>query len=312
MPEPIEASWLALRRSADERARGASVPLIKRLAAHLTSIGADTPRPITNRGSSTAGTDGIPGCVAFVDVGAGTGANQEWLGPQLHTHMGSAWTQEWHLLDHDSSLLAAAQPSTAPWLAESNRHVGGVETVADVLADRQPPRVVTCSALLDLLTAAQIDSLVQACVTHSAAALWSLSVTGEVRLDPEHRHDQRVADLFNRHQRGGDDSESTLGPDAWRYAERAFAAAGWHADVLHTSWHLGTGDETLTRRLLTERTAAARSAADDPTWRQRVDGWLATRLHDIEADRLRVSVDHVDVLVLPPNVISVQRSSPSA
>lgn len=312
MPEPIEASWLAVRRAADERARAASRPLIERLAAHLTAVGADTPRPITDRGPSAAGTDGIPGCITFIDVGAGTGANQEWLGPQMHTQMGAAWTQEWHLLDHDASLLAAAQPSTAPWLGKSNRHVGGVETVAAVLADVQPLRVMTCSALLDLLTSAQVDSLVHACVTGADAALWSLSVTGEVQLDPDHHYDRRVADLFNQHQRGGDESDPTLGPDAWSYAKRAFVAAGWHVDVLHTPWHLGNGDEALTRRLLTERAAAARSAASDPASCQGVDEWLATRLHDIEAGRLLLSVDHVDVLALPPSVISVQMSSPSA
>ncbi len=312
MPDPIEASWLAVRRAADERARLASLPLVARLAAHLAAHDGESPGQISSPGRAADATRGVPRRVAFVDVGAGTGANQEWLGPAMHAHLGSGWTQEWHLLDHDASLLAAAAPSTASWLADNHRHVGGVETVAAVLKQLTRPRVMTCSALLDLMSAAQIETLVQASVTTSQAALWSLSVTGEVVLEPVNPHDQKVADLFNRHQRGGDDRDSTLGPDAWEHAQRAFVAAGWHAEVTHTPWHLGPGDEALTRRLLTERAAAARQATDDAASLRRVDGWLATRLADIDAGELRVSVDHVDVLALPASVISVQMSSPSA
>ncbi len=312
MPQPIEASWLAVRRAADERARATSVPLIEQLAAQVTSLMADNRHHDTSRGPSDAASDGLLRRIAFVDVGAGTGANQEWLGPQVQQRMGQRWAQDWHLLDHDASLLAQARPSSHAWLAGTTRHVGGVEEVGPVLGGLQRPRVVTCSALLDLLTTEQIDALVRACVASSEGALWSLSVTGEVRLEPGDATDQRVADLFNRHQRGGDQSDSTLGPDAWRYAERAFEAAGWTVELATTAWHLGPADEALTRRLLTERAAAARSATDEQATRQHVDAWLAGRLSDIDAGRLRMSVDHADVLALPPSVISAQTSSPRA
>ncbi len=318
MPEPIEASWLAVRRAADELARAASVPLIEQLAAHLTSPMPEDHDHDTSRGPSAAASDDIPRRIAFVDVGAGTGANQEWLGPQVQQRMGHAWAQDWNLLDHDASLLAQARPSSHEWLPDTTRHVGGVEEVGIVLGRLHRSRVVTCSALLDLLTADQIDSLVRACVAGSEGALLSLSVTGEVRLDPQNANDTLVADLFNRHQRGGDarntgtDGDSTLGPDGWHHAERAFEAAGWTVELATTAWRLGPDDEALTRRLLTERAGAARRATDDREKRQQVDAWLAGRLGDIDADQLRMSVDHVDVLALPPSIISVQTSSPRA
>lgn len=302
MPEPIEASWLAVRRAADERARATSAPLVELLAAHVTSL-------VT--------TDGIPARLAVVDVGAGTGANQEWLAPQLQQRLGHAWVQDWHLLDHDESLLAQARPSRHAYLANTS-HVGGVEEVSVVLVGLPRPRVVTCSALLDLMTGAQIDALVQACVDASEAGLWSLSVTGEVHLDPTDANDALVADLFNRHQRGGQDldtgthSDSPLGPDGWRYIEQGFTAAGWTVELAATDWHLGPGDEALTRRLLTERAAAARSAADGHGAQQRIDAWLTKRLSDIDDGQLKMRVDHADVLALPPRVISVQTSSPRA
>lgn len=311
MPDPIEASWLAVRRAADERARLASLPLIERLVAYVASLDHLSPRQIDAALGGDPCAEAIPRRVAWVDVGAGTGANQAWLGPATHAALGAGWTQEWHLLDHDAALLDAVEPSTAAWLAETERHVGGVETVATVLAGLPEPRVMTCSALLDLMTADQIDTLVGASVTTSAPALWSLSVTGTISLTPVNAHDQQVADLFNLHQRGESSSRPTLGPDAARYAEQAFIAAGWHTEVVSTPWVLGPGDEPLSRRFLTERAAAAKAAQAAGSDAQ-IESWLHSRLDDIDGGTLTLQVDHVDVLALPPKVISVQTSSPSA
>lgn len=307
---PIEASWLDLRYRADDRARQRSLPLVRDLAEHLLANAHPGPVP----GTSQKPVPQAPG-LAVVDVGAGTGANLRWLGPHLDQALGSALAQDWALLDHDAVLLEAVRGAAAPWLRRSIRHTGSVATLGDLLQTTGHPRLVSCSALLDLLTASQIDDLVAATVRGADAALWSLSVTGDVSFDPGHADDALLVQRFNSDQQRGTTTATgphfLAGPDGWRLAERAFIDRGWRVSLARTPWILGPNDAPMVARLLTERAQAALKTTDVSADRRAIRTWLALRLDQAERGQLEVRVDHQDLLALPPKSISEQTSSPS-
>ncbi|MGB7448397.1 MAG: hypothetical protein WA892_04640 [Ornithinimicrobium sp.] len=299
MNRPIEASWLAVRRNADAAARARSAPLVRMLGRALA-------RSMSGSGS-----------VSVVDVGAGTGANQAWLAPALR-RAGYAGRQEWHLLDHDESLLEAS--TTADDNANnddyldirSTRHTANVTEVASLLQELEPPRVLTCSALLDLLTAAEVDHLVQAARGLADAVLWALSVTGEVGLTPRHPDDGLVTDLFNAdQQRRLDGDRVLLGPTAWSYAAQGLREVGWQVHTRPTPWRLSSAQGPLVRRWLDERADAAAGTSSDTDVHARLRGWAEARRANLDEGALAVRVGHCDLVALPEKVTSVQTSSPS-
>ena len=129
---PISSDWLDLRRPADERARAGSAPLLDALAEHFTETGADSP-------------------VDVIDVGAGTGANPAWLAPRLR------FSQQWTLLDHDADLLELVPSQLQDARVRHVRRVtAGIEDLGSLDEAEQDRCLITCSAVLDLLTMDQL------------------------------------------------------------------------------------------------------------------------------------------------------------
>lgn len=267
---PIASDWLTLRRPADERAREASLPLLEALASHFAGPGA---APV----------------VDVIDIGAGTGANQAWLAPRL------GFRQRWTLLDHDPDLLE---------LIPDHRHGGRVEQVSRVVAGIEDlgtldqagaeSPLVTCSALLDLLGVAQLDGLCDFLADRRVPALFSLSVTGVVELDPGHSYDVEVNAAFNDHQSRGE----LAGPSAVRYAAERLRAAGMRVEVADTPWTLGPADGALMRRYLQDRADAV--TEQNPAMGAAMATWLADRLALARDGQLHLGVGHQDLLCLPP------------
>ncbi|MCB1254191.1 MAG: hypothetical protein KDB39_13330 [Austwickia sp.] len=259
---PIAADWLALRRALDERARAAADGLLTQVAEALTG----PPGGLDASGGTLA-----PAPVRVVDVGAGTGANRAYLEPRL------PFPTEWTLLDHDPALLAA------PDNDGTRRVLGGVEQLAQVLAGLAAdapaqPRWVTCSALLDLLTAAQLDQFVEAVAAARVPALCALTVTGVVAIDPADPDDELVRTAFDAHQARSE----RCGPGAAAYAARAANAAGLVVRQVSTPWRVGAdptsaGDPT---------TAGAPTSESDPTTR--------AFLHRYLSDRAAAAAEHLD------------------
>ncbi|MCE0486703.1 hypothetical protein [Ornithinimicrobium sediminis] len=274
----IAGDWLAARRSADTAAREAALPLVRDLARQV----------------------GTSGELSLVDLGAGTGANPAWLVPRLAR--AGADAQRWVLVDHDSDLLTAADLPAHEALRATERVVGGVDDLPRVLADRARPRVVTCSALLDLLTPGQVVRCVADVVAGAEAALFSLTVTGSFLVTPEHRDDATLVRAFNAHQRRRLEAmaEPLAGPDGWQVAAQAFAAAGWRVTEAATPWELGPGHEALLRRWLAERVdAALEVVGGDPESTRRIEGWWRDRSGQLDDHALSAVVDHVDGLAVP-------------
>jgi hypothetical protein len=146
--------------------------------------------------------------------------------------------------------------------------------------------LVTCSALLDLLTAAEIDRLVEVCAQARTNALFTLSVTGEVRFTPADPRDAAMQDAFNQHQR----RDSRLGPDAGAYAAAAFEKAGARVVTRESPWRLGSQCPDLTAQWLRGWVGAAVEERSD----LRPDDYLRDRSEHLG----EVTVGHKDVLAI--------------
>jgi SAM-dependent methyltransferase len=255
--------WLALREPADAAAR--SPELAGLVAEHLGS------GPLTVR-----------------DLGCGTGSMLRWLAPQL------PGPQRWYLHDRDPVLLARAAAGA----------IGGidVETVEGDLtalgaADLAGTGLVTASALLDLLTAAEVGELAAACVEAGCAALLTLSVAGRVEFGPREELDAAFGAAFDAHQRRDVDGRRLLGPDAPGVAAAAFADRGATVVQRPSPWRLGAADAGLAEEWLRGWIGAA--CAQEPELEQVAGDYLSRRLAAIADGRLHVLVDHTDVLAIP-------------
>lgn len=112
--------------------------------------------------------------------------------------------------------------------------------------------LVTASALLDTLTAPELERLVVACARVHCPVLITLSVTGAVALTPSDPLDGEVRDAFNAHQRRTTGVRTLLGPDAIRAAvgpAHGGTSRSWSARVRGDSapirprwWRSGSAD----------------------------------------------------------------------
>ncbi|MFF2367505.1 class I SAM-dependent methyltransferase [Streptomyces sp. NPDC058122] len=262
--------WLQLREPADAAAR--AVDLLDPLRIRLAN------RPV--RG----------GDLAIHDLGCGTGSMGRWLAPRLDG------SQHWILHDRDPYLLHFATVG-APKAAADGSHIavttqrGDIgRLTADALAGAS---LVTASALLDVLTAEEIDRLAAACAGAGVPALLTLSVAGRVELTPADPLDAEITEAFNAHQRRGE----LLGPDAVTAACDAFARYGATVRVHPSPWRLGPDEAALTQEWLRGWVGAA--VEERPELAERAEAYLSSRIAASAAGELRVVVHHSDVLALP-------------
>ncbi|MBK7721918.1 MAG: SAM-dependent methyltransferase [Austwickia sp.] len=275
---PIEADWLALRRPLDTAAREPARALIEQLGAWV----------VANR------SPGVP--VQVFDVGAGTGANQAYLAPRL------PFPSQWTLLDHDPELLS--HPGQGP----GTRVVAGITDLAGLLdapasgpagaarAAGDPARVVTCSALLDLLTVAELDALADTLATRAVPALFALTVTSQVQWTPADPGDALACEAFTAHQ----ERRGRPGPAAADYLRRACTERELEVHGVPTPWHIDTSDPVMVPfvlRWLDDYAAAA--IEQQPDAAATITPWLQRRRRQVDQHDLRVAVGHEDLLILP-------------
>lgn len=277
---PVDPDWLALREPADTRARdevadAVMQPLLRRLRARLGSAGG-LPRTPREAG------------LRVVDLGAGTGANLRWLAPRLAVLGGGAAmdVQRWTLVDHDPRLMAWGPAASTTVRAD-------VADIARLLADLGGTDLVTAAAVLDLLDRAQLTAVVNAVAAHRMPALFSLSVTGVVTLDPADPLDGALAEAFDAHQQ----QDGRLGPDAGADAAEQFRRHGWVVVEAQTPWRLRS-QAALIDAWLTGRVDAA--VQWWPALTSRATTWLERRRAQQRAGALNAVIAHVDVLAVPP------------
>ncbi|MGW3243456.1 SAM-dependent methyltransferase [Streptomyces sp. NPDC001070] len=272
---PFTPHWLALREDADTAARAAG--LLGPLRDHLT-----------------AGHGGT-GPLVVRDLGCGTGSMGRWLTGRL------PGPQHWVLHDHDPALLAIAAASIAGLSAEGGSPVT-VETCEGDLTrlgadDLAGTSLVTGSALLDLLTADEIDALAGTCTAAGVPVLFGLSVVGEVELGPADPLDAEITAAFNAHQRRTAGGRALLGPDALGAAARAFTRHGATVTTRPSPWRLGPDQAALTAEWLRGWVGAA--VEQEPALAARADAYLRRRLDACANGELTAVVGHGDLLALP-------------
>lgn len=259
---PVSADWLTLREGADAAAR--SRPLAARAAGLLSA-------PVTVH-----------------DLGSGTGSMMRWLSPILPA------PQMWVLHDWNAALLEHAARARPPGTRVRTR-VGALSELD--ARDLAGGSLVATSALLDVLTASELEAVVAACIEARIPALFALSVTGRVSLDPLDPGDRVFESAFNDHQRRVAEDRRLLGPDAVDLATGLFRSAGWSVQLDESPWRLADSDRGLVVEWLDGWLAAA--ADERPALREWAEEYARTRRAQIAHGVLRVEVAHRDLLAWP-------------
>jgi hypothetical protein len=263
----VDPDWLAARVAADDAARAATVStLLPELNTYLIEAA------------------GPGSTVQIIDLGAGTGANQRWLAPRLPIR------QRWLHLDHNPVISRSL-----PLPAETEIVDESVEALGQLLTRASGGRqLVTCSALLDVLTTEQVEAVCRAVIDNRVPAFFSLTVTGGLRLSPTDPHDQLLLAAFNDHQRraGG------AGPEATTLTVNLLRAAEFAVTTQKTPWRLtAESGIAFVDQMLEERLAAA--VAQDPALAGTAAAWLELRRAQLSAGLLQIELDHCDILGLP-------------
>ncbi|HLS44845.1 MAG TPA: hypothetical protein VK045_05385 [Ornithinicoccus sp.] len=268
MSEPggASADWLQLRSAADTRARDhGSAGLLERLVEHLRQRGAEKLR--------------------MIDVGAGTGANRAYLEPRL------PFDQVWVAVDHDPVLLDHDDHG------ESDRIEAGVKDLIHVLErcddHGSVVTVMTCTALLDVLTTRELGCFADAVEAFQTPALLAMSVTGAVTWAPADDADVLLSGAFNAHQqrngRAGGAAVSVLRTD--------LSARGLDLMTAQTPWVLDARNPDVFGRWLDERVKAA--VQQRPEDAPELGRWARRRAAQLRAGDLVARVGHEDLLILP-------------
>lgn len=263
----VDPGWLAARVAADSAARATTLStLLPELSNYLIEV---------------ADHEGI---LEIIDLGAGTGANQRWLAPRL------PFRQRWIHLDHDP-LISRLQPLPNQTMIID----GSVDSLALLLAGRKGGRwLVSCSALLDVLTTAQLDAVCRALIDNQVPALFSLTVTGTLRVVPSDPADQILLEAFNDHQRRG----GRAGPEATSSTITTLRTAGFTVRCQETPWRLtAASSQAFVEQVLRERLDAA--VAQVPGLAPTAAAWLGLRTAQLALGVLRMNLGHIDILALP-------------
>jgi SAM-dependent methyltransferase len=266
----VSPSWLTLREPADAEAR--SRDLVEALARELPAGGP----------------------TVVHDLGCGSGSMGRWLAPLL------SGPQHWVLHDRDPDLLALAAADVpgpaadgAPVTVEPRR----TDLARTGAADLAGADLITASALLDLLTADEVDRLVGLCAEVRCPVLLTLSVIGCVEIEPPDPLDRRVAAAFDAHQRRVTERGALLGPDAVDFAAESFRRRGAEVLVRTSPWRLGPACSALIMEWFTGWVGAA--CEQEAELADEYGSYARRRLEQAGDGELSVAVGHADLLALP-------------
>jgi SAM-dependent methyltransferase len=263
----FSADWLALREPADEAARS------QRLTQALAAACSGKPQ------------------LRIVDLGAGSGANLQFLSPRLHL------PQHWRLLDHNAALLQHALNGTRP-LKGATAEAQRLDLAGDLARlDLEAVDVVTASALMDLVSAEWFDRLAGLCRAAGALLLFVLTYDGRIDFQSPDPFDARLIELFNRHQTIDKGFGPALGPEAPAYMAGRLRKHGFRIETGPSDWHLDAQDAPLQDALLTNYAEVAQEI--DPVQASDIADWLRRRRAILSEGASRLTVGHVDLLAVP-------------
>lgn len=254
----------------------------------------------------------LPRAPHLVDLGAGTGSTLRHLAPRLDCP-----EQSWTLVDKDMALLTKAPGELTQWAEKQGWTVAEERRALRIQADEMTLRAemrrydlttdltglalgqvdgVTCSALLDLVSADWIGKLAAELARSGYPPfLATLTVDGRTAFEPADPDDGFVMDRFHAHMRGNKGFGPALGPEAASALADTLRAAGYKVQVAPADWHLRSRHKE-THRLMVD--GYARSATGmDPAAGPRIEAWAARRRAAI-ADGATLMVGHQDLLAI--------------
>lgn len=271
-----EPGWLDLRRPVDDAARQESLPLLDDAVARLNTEAESNQRSLL-----------------AIDVGAGTGNSALWFDTALRARL-PEWELNWVLLDSDRSSLDLAGTALPHARTVCAPIAALPELTAEVLTASEVPGtrlLLTCSALLDVLTEADLSCVVRTLEDHDGLGLFLLSIVGEWALHPTHPDDHAIDRAFTAHQH----RDSRLGHHAPEHLITLARRRGLTAVAGSSPWRLSApADRAFLTRFLSERLDAALD--EDPTLADVTGDWRTQRRSQLDSG-LRVRVDHLDVLI---------------
>jgi hypothetical protein len=228
--------------------------------------------------------------VAVADLACGAGASVRAIGPRLPVR------QSWRLVDNDLGLLARtatlAQPPRLTVKAQA------VDLARDLeLALDGPLDLVTCSALLDLVSAEWLERLVVEAAARRLPVYAALSYDGRATLTPSDAFDAEMVAAVNRHQRRDKGFGPALGPQAAAQAVARFEAVGYRVMQGRSDWMFAAQDGVIQDSILAGWASAARELGDVPL--DRIVGWYTHRRELVADGRAGLQVGHIDLLATP-------------
>ena len=285
----VSADWLALREGFDIEARN------EHLTRQLVSFAVEQAEPLS-----------------VLDLGSGTGANFRYLAPRLPCD------QSWMLVDVDPFLLQCVAGETQRWArmqgwavereGDATLFHGGkrrwtvVRHRLDLMhevdrIDFRRFRLVTASALADLIGPAWFDDLARRCYDANAAVAVALTYNGRRVWAPRDPDDQVIVEWFNRHQQRDAGFGPAMGPQAGAYMARRFRNLGYRVLSGRSDWCIGPEHIAMHRALIED---AARPCYElVPQESGRIEAWAERRRRLVEEGACQLTVGHVDLLALP-------------
>lgn len=259
----FDTSWLDLREPADRAARDARL-----LAA------------------AAAATGSTPGAL-IVDLGCGTGSTFRALNGSLPA------PTAWRFLDNDPALLAQAGERCGAAV-----DLRRTDLAALGAADLAGARLVTASALFDLVSRRFVEHLAGLLSRDKPALYAALSYDGTASFDEPHPLDGAIVAAFNRHQRSDKGFGPALGPDATHTLSAFLQAVGYRVETVDSPWVLGPDQMALQQATLD---GFAQAVAETQTLAaEEVALWHAHR-KAAAARGVGCRIGHSDLLAVPPH-----------
>jgi len=157
--------------------------------------------------------------------------------------------------------------------------------------------LVTASALLDLVSAEWLDTLLAGAVAAGVAALlFALSVDGRLDCSPPLAGDRLAAVLFAAHQRRDKGFGPALGASAAAHAAGRLRTLGYGVQCTASDWQLDGAPAGPARALLAAlfQGHAAAAREQDPRQERALAAWIGARLRRLP--RTRLALGHLDLL----------------
>lgn len=228
----FSVEWLALRESADARARNSDV-------ASAVSARFQLRKKMT-----------------VIDLGCGTGSNLRATSALLPPR------QSWTLVDRDASLIERATIALSSWadtaaiegdglrLTKGHADIAVSFKQADLANDLDAvlaggADLVTASALFDLVSPEFIRKLARTLADQRIAFYAVLTYNGVQRWSPHRPADNQIASAFHRHQLGDKGFGPAAGPIAPGHLADQFRLNGYTVAEGESPWRLGRGDRML-------------------------------------------------------------------